>query len=211
MVRLTLAGNFEMKIATRIALLQWQANPADPTNPWRLILAWITPGMREAAGEEKVGGRMDQEIPHARGNAVAVGKASAAALLSALGDLMERHPTALMGTSRLPAPKQAMKAAIKEMWRQEPGFRPQLMRAYLYLSHFQDGIGDTVLDSKLPEIRRGADGTPDLEALRQQAIDLSGSKGENFRQWIYWSKVSLAEMEILSEEWRAFEDRACDE
>src|SRR5437868_6505654 len=36
-----------MKIATRIALLQWQANPADPANLWRLILAWITPGVRE--------------------------------------------------------------------------------------------------------------------------------------------------------------------
>jgi hypothetical protein len=37
-----------MKIATRIALLQWQANPADPSGPWRRFLAWITPGMREA-------------------------------------------------------------------------------------------------------------------------------------------------------------------
>jgi hypothetical protein len=36
-----------MKIATRIALLQWQANPADPVNLWRLMIAWITPGMRE--------------------------------------------------------------------------------------------------------------------------------------------------------------------
>ena len=36
-----------MKITTRIALLQWQANPADPANLWRLILAWIMPGERE--------------------------------------------------------------------------------------------------------------------------------------------------------------------
>jgi hypothetical protein len=42
-----------MKIATRIALLQWQANPADPANLWRLIVAWITPGMREANEEKK--------------------------------------------------------------------------------------------------------------------------------------------------------------
>jgi hypothetical protein len=45
-----------MKIATRIALLQWQANPADPVNFWRLILAWITPGMREPAGESNAAG-----------------------------------------------------------------------------------------------------------------------------------------------------------
>ena len=42
-----------MKIATRIALLQVQANPADPVNLWRLILAWITPGMREPRGAKE--------------------------------------------------------------------------------------------------------------------------------------------------------------
>src|SRR5271167_4819206 len=104
-----------MKIATRIALLQWQANPADPANLWRLILAWITPGMRETGGKQKTRDRADREIPRGRekaGQSVAVGRASSAALLGTLGELMERHPTALMGTSRLPAPKQAMKAVI---------------------------------------------------------------------------------------------------
>ena len=38
-----------MKIATRIALLQWRANPADPANLLRLVVAWVTPGMREVA------------------------------------------------------------------------------------------------------------------------------------------------------------------
>ena len=131
-------------------------------------------------------------------------------MLGALAELMEQHPTALMGTFRLPAPKQMMKAVIKELWRQEPTLRPQLMQAYLHLSSFQDGIGDAMLDCKLPDINRPADSTPDLEALRQHAIDLVGSQGENFRQWIKWSKISLAEMEILSEEWRAFEDQPCD-
>jgi hypothetical protein len=139
---------------------------------------------------------------------VAATPASPAVLLCALGELMEQHPTALMGTSRLPAPKLTMKAVIKEVWRQEPGLRPQLMHAYLHLSHFQDGIGDAVLEPKLPDIKRGADGSPDPEGVRQQAIDLAGPKGENFRQWIEWSKVSLAEMEILSQEWRAFESQA---
>jgi hypothetical protein len=101
-----------------------------------------------------------------------------------------------------------MKAVIKEVFRQEPGLRPQLLHAYLHLSHFQDGIGDAVLDSKLADIKRGADGVPDPEAVRQLAGDLTGPKGENFRQWTEWSKVSLAEMEILSQEWREFESRA---
>lgn len=123
---------------------------------------------------------------------------------------MERHPTAFMGTSRLPAPKQTMKAVIKEVWRREPRLRPHLMQAFLHLSSFQDGIGDAVFDCELPDIKRRGDDTPDLDAVRQEAIDLTGPKGENFRQWIRWSKVSLAEMEILSEEWRTFEDQERD-
>jgi len=173
--------------------------------------------MREGAGEEKTADRTDPEIPRAREKegqsapSVAYTSASPAALIGALGELMERYPTALMGTCWLPAPKQTMKAVIKEVWRKDPGLRPQLMQAYLHLSNFQDGIGDAVLDSKLPDLKRRADGTPDLEMVRQQAIDLTGSRGENFRQWIKWSKVSLAEMEILAEEWRAFEDQPCDD
>lgn len=47
MVNFALSPVVGMKIAVRIALLQWQANPADPANLWRLIIALITPGMRE--------------------------------------------------------------------------------------------------------------------------------------------------------------------
>ena len=49
-----------MKIATRIALLQWQANPADPSNFMRLVVAWVTPGMREPTG---VNGAPDRPRP----------------------------------------------------------------------------------------------------------------------------------------------------
>jgi hypothetical protein len=133
---------------------------------------------------------------------------SPAALLGALAELIENHPAALMDTTRLPVPKQTLKAVIKEVWRREPGLRPWLMHAYLNLSYFQDGIGDAVLDCKLPGIERQPDGTSDLEAIRQDASDQLGPKGENLRQWMEWSKVSLAEMEILLQEWRAFESQA---
>ena len=49
-----------VKIATRIALLQWQANPADPSNFMRLVVAWVTPGMREPTG---VNGAPDRPRP----------------------------------------------------------------------------------------------------------------------------------------------------
>lgn len=131
---------------------------------------------------------------------------SDAALLGALGGLMEQYPTALLDTGRLPASKQKMKVVIKEVWEREPKLRGFLTQAYLHLSQFQDGIGDAVLDCKIPEV--GAAGSHNLEALRQEAIEMSGAKGEAFRQWIMWSKVSMAEMEILSQEWERFERRA---
>jgi hypothetical protein len=127
-------------------------------------------------------------------------------LLGALGELMERYPTALLDSSRLPAPKQVLKTVIKNAWKREPSLRNQLECAYVHLSHFQDGIGDAVLDCNLPDVERGPDAAPDLQALQQQAIDMAGHKGENFRQWAMWSKVSLSEMEILLQEWQAFEN-----
>jgi hypothetical protein len=63
-------------------------------------------------------------------------------------------------------------------------------------------IGNEVLDGKLPD---DLTVTEDLEPMRQHAVELTGPKGEPFRQWIAWSKVSTAEMEILLQEWQAFE------
>lgn len=42
---------------------------------------------------------------------------SAAELLGALSELMEQYPTALLDSSRLPAPKNKMKAVIKDVWK----------------------------------------------------------------------------------------------
>jgi hypothetical protein len=126
----------------------------------------------------------------------------AADLLGKLGDLMEHYPIALMDSYRLPASKQTMKTVIKDVWRREPALRNHLASAYLYLSHFQDGIGTEILDGKLAG---GLTDTKDMEAMRQLAVDLTGPKGEPFRQWIAWTKVSTAEMDILLQEWRVFE------
>ena len=135
---------------------------------------------------------------------------SSAELLGALGQLMERYPpTALLDSSRLPAPKQKMKAVIKDVWKREPSLRNQLSLAYVFLGHFQDGIGDAVLDCKMPDIKVGADGTPNLLSAKQAAKEIAdGPQGEALRQWSMWTKVSLAEAETLLQEWRAFEAQA---
>lgn len=52
-----------VKIATRIALLQWQANPADPSNLMRLVVAWAMPGMREPTGPNSAPDRPKPDRP----------------------------------------------------------------------------------------------------------------------------------------------------
>jgi hypothetical protein len=74
---------------------------------------------------------------------------------------------------------------------EEPKLRGILMLGYLHLSHFKDGIGDAILDCKI--------------TAEMSPAEMLGPKGENFRQWIAWSKVSMAEMEILAKEWEQFE------
>src|SRR5579884_3401389 len=198
-----------MKIATRIALLQLQANPADPANLWRLMLAWITPGTREP-GEEK--NSIDwRKNPYRqwdrRGDrAVPPPQQSAADLLAALGELMEEYPTALLGTSKLPASKETIKNAIKQIWVEHPNLRGPLAAAYLHLCHFQDGIGDAILDCTIPDVPEISRLSRDPGAMKRVAITIAaGPEGESFRRWTDWSKVSIAEMEILAQEWREFE------
>jgi hypothetical protein len=113
---------------------------------------------------------------------------SDADLLGAFGRLMERYPRALLGTARLPASKQKMKAVIKEVWRQEPKLRADLDIAYLYLSQFQDGIGVAVIDLHCMG----------LNPLNQETVEM-------VEHWLAWEKVSMAEMEILMQEWEKFE------
>ena len=82
-----------------------------------------------------------------------------------------------------------MRTVIK-VWRREPALFREPSHANPYLSHFQDGIGNTVLDDKLL-------GDMVAAAAAKQAIELTGPKGESFRRWVAWSKVSTSEMEIL--------------
>jgi len=104
---------------------------------------------------------------------------SSAELLGALCELMERHPTSLLDSSRLPASKQKIKAAIKEMWQREPKLRHVLAHFYLYLSQFQDGIGGVAADCKPPS---------------------SGVPAER----LTWQNAFLSEMELLHQEWSKF-------
>ena len=127
---------------------------------------------------------------------------SSAELLGGLGELMERHPTSVLDTSRLPASKQKMKAVIREVWQREPKLRDLLLQMYLYLSHFQDGVGDVVLAYKLSSSLEAV--AHASEALKQQPVELTGPNGEDFLQGLLWQKVSLSERDIMAQEWASF-------
>ena len=128
---------------------------------------------------------------------------SSAELLGAFCELMEQHPTSQFDISRLPASKQKMKGVIREVWQREPKLRDLLGHMYLYLSHFQDGIGDA-LDSTLPSSADGVADPHDLDALQQGPLEMTRPTGEHFRQRRLWEKASLSEMEILKQEWAKF-------
>jgi hypothetical protein len=117
-------------------------------------------------------------------------------LVEMLGELMERHPMALLGTTRLPAPKEKMKGALKQAYLEHPAMQDFLHAGYLQLSQFQDGIGDRIIE---PAIGDGAKNPTELAAELA-----TGERGKKLQEWLAWSKVSLAEMEILSDEWKNF-------
>jgi hypothetical protein len=73
-------------------------------------------------------------------------------LIEAFGALMERYPTAILDTSKLPLPKADMKHVFMDAWLALPDERLQslLEIAYVHLSQFQEGVGDKPVDCKLP-------------------------------------------------------------
>ena len=187
------------KIAQAVAalnsLFSEQVLPVTFRNP---ALAAFTNAVWHCSSTAEVIWKLDE----AATPAVAPPATSSAELLGGLGELMERHPTSVLDTSRLPASKQKMKAVIREVWQREPKLRDLLAQMYLYLSHFQDGIGDVVLDCKLPS-RLGA--VPhDSEALKQEPIEMTGPNGEDFLQRVVWKKVCVSEMEVMTQEWAKF-------
>jgi len=69
-----------------------------------------------------------------------------------LGELMVRHPTAILDTKQLPLPKDDMKAVLKLAWQitRDDNLRNHIEVAFVRLSNFQDGVGDQPIDCVLP-------------------------------------------------------------
>jgi hypothetical protein len=72
--------------------------------------------------------------------------------IEAFGVLMERYPTAILDTSKLPLPKADMKCLFTGAWltQTDEKVRDFLEIAYVHLSQFQDDVGDKPIDCTLP-------------------------------------------------------------
>ena len=72
--------------------------------------------------------------------------------IEAFGVLMERYPTAILDTSKLPLPKADMRRVFMDTWlaQTDDKMRTFLEIAYIHLSQFQDGVGDSPIDCKVP-------------------------------------------------------------
>src|SRR6266550_7303605 len=72
--------------------------------------------------------------------------------IEAFGVLMERYPTAILDTSKLPLPKADMRRVFMDEWlaQTDEKTRTFLEIAYIHLSQFQDGVGDKPIDCTMP-------------------------------------------------------------
>ena len=111
--------------------------------------------------------------------------------MSEFGGLLEKYPLAIIDISMLPIPKVKMKVILKTLYAQARTTQEQNMfeTGFMFLSNFQDGVGATPIDGRLPE------GNPMADVNASIAI---------LDKWLPWQKLSVAEMEILLAEWNRF-------
>ncbi|MGO8868624.1 MAG: hypothetical protein ACLQME_19220 [Alphaproteobacteria bacterium] len=71
-------------------------------------------------------------------------------MMDVYGSLMERYPTSILDTSKLPFPKDAMKLLLKIAWLADTEGRNVIGYGYLHLAWFQDDVGDNPIACKPP-------------------------------------------------------------
>ena len=113
-------------------------------------------------------------------------------VIEAFGVLMERYPTAILDTLKLPLPKEDMKCLFTRAWlsQTDEKIRNLLEIAYVHLSQFQDGVGDKPIDCTLPS---------DPDTAKTMAI---------LGPYLRFSGVVTKEAETLRAEFEDFKRRA---
>ncbi len=116
---------------------------------------------------------------------------SLGAVIETYGALLETYPSSILDSSKLPVPKPQMKALLKTAYRETRNeeMRRHLGNGFMFLAMFQDGVGPTPIDIKLPENRGQSNVHADMAILK------------NLMPW--QEKVS-SEMDRLLAEWTSF-------
>lgn len=111
-------------------------------------------------------------------------------VVSAYGALIEKYPIAIMDVSMLPIPKKQMKAVLKALYAKttSPELQNYLAVGFTLLSQFQEGVGPIPIDG-------GAKFKGELP---------TADEFEKLNRFLKWQKLSLAEADNLSAEWKRF-------
>ena len=122
---------------------------------------------------------------------------SAGEIIENYGLLLERYPLAVMDVSMLPVPKKDMKAVLKGLYliEKDPERRSHLEVGYHLLSNFQEGVGPEPIDGRVDSATSSASSKEEICKV-----------GEKLERWLPWSKLSVAEGEILRAEWQRFKE-----
>lgn len=120
-------------------------------------------------------------------------KQTAGDVIGAYGALLENYPSAILDISMLPASKTKMKVLLKALHAEttDAKFANHIEVAFMSLSNFQDGVGSVPIDRTLGAGTSKADMAADMKKLDK---------------WLPWSKLSVAEMEILIAEWKRYKE-----
>ena len=114
-------------------------------------------------------------------------------VMSVYGGLIEKYPLAIIDSSMLPITKTKMKALLKVLYARAGSAEEENLyeTGFMFLSKFQDGVGAVPIDGKL---------------INGDIMENLPSNMAVLDKWMSWEKLSLAEMEILTTEWKRFKD-----
>jgi hypothetical protein len=112
-------------------------------------------------------------------------------VLETYGDLLVKYPLSVVDVSMLPLPKTKMKVVLKALYAKARTKDQQalLENGFFFLCNFQDGVGPLPINGELLK----GDPMENLDA-NQAILD----------KWMPWQKVVLAELDVLSAEWKRF-------
>jgi hypothetical protein len=113
-------------------------------------------------------------------------------IVARYGTIMEQLGMAIVDVSKLPLPKPQMKTALKVAWQVAPNdqLRNGVECGFVYLAHFQEGVGEEPVDWNLP---------PVFDMAKVAAI---------VDRYLAWSGKVQAEMDQLQAELNEFKRTA---